>query len=262
MIYAIYIAAAAVVGVLIGFVVLSVTWLKRTVAKNIRSKTTELISVYDDLLEEKSRELAALEAKQATIPQQSVSSREPETAQAEAVAATLPASEMLGMAERSGGAVYRDDTVGKTYLKIRENFSFRMEELLAAVSDVPKTQSSVAGRLLEQLDYDTIFHLATMDANDQVAILKGALPTEEACLLEDYLAGNKTFCILEFYDHLRALADAESKAVRLRVPVAAANTQTAQAGVEIVPDEEICEGFQMEADQVLYDYCIRAKELR
>ena len=107
MIYAIYIAAAAVVGVLIGFVVLSVTWLKKTVAKNIRSKTTELISVYDDLLEEKSRELAALEAKQATIPQQSVSSREPETAQAEAVAATLPASEMLGMAERSGGAVYR-----------------------------------------------------------------------------------------------------------------------------------------------------------
>ena len=115
MIYAIYIAAAAVVGVLIGFVVLSVTWLKKTVAKNIRSKTTELISVYDDLLEEKSRELAALEAKQAAIPQQSVSSREPETAQAEAVAATLPASEMLGMAERSGGAVYRDDTVGKTY---------------------------------------------------------------------------------------------------------------------------------------------------
>ena len=233
MIYAIYIAAAAVVGVLIGFVVLSVTWLKKTVAKNIRSKTTELISVYDDLLEEKSRELAALEAKQATIPQQSVSSREPETAQAETVAATLPASEMLGMAERSGGAVYRDDTVGKTYLKIRENFSFRMEELLA-----------------------------TMDANDQVAILKGALPAEEACLLEDYLAGNKTFCVLEFYDHLRALADAESKAVRLRVPVTAAHTQTAQAGVESVPDEEICEGFQMEADQVLYDYCIRAKELR
>ena len=137
-----------------------------------------------------------------------------------------------------------------------------MEELLAAVSDVPKAQNSVAGRLLEQLDYDTIFHLATMDANDQVAILRGALPAEEACLLEDYLAGNKTFCVLEFYDHLRALADAESKAVRLRVPVAAANTQTAQAGVEIVPDEEICEGFQMEADQVLYDYCIRAKELR
>lgn len=176
MIYAIYIAAAAVVGVLIGFVVLSVTWLKRTVAKNIRSKTTELISVYDDLLEEKSRELAALEAKQAAIPQQSVSSREPETAQAEEVAAALPASEMLGMAERSGGAVYRDDTVGKTYLKIRENFSFRMEELLAAVSDVPKAQNSVAGRLLEQLDYDTIFHLATMDANDQVAILRGRFP--------------------------------------------------------------------------------------
>ena len=60
MIYAIYIAAAAVVGVLIGFVVLSVTWLKKTVAKNIRSKTTELISVYDDLLEEKSRLFAAI----------------------------------------------------------------------------------------------------------------------------------------------------------------------------------------------------------
>ena len=60
MIYAIYIAAAAVVGVLNGLVILSIAWLRKSVSNNIRSKTTELISVYDELLEEKSSELAAL----------------------------------------------------------------------------------------------------------------------------------------------------------------------------------------------------------
>ena len=40
MIYAIYIAAAAVVGVLIGLVILSIAWLRKAVSNNIRSKTT------------------------------------------------------------------------------------------------------------------------------------------------------------------------------------------------------------------------------
>ena len=64
------------------------------------------------------------------------------------------------------------------------------------------------------------------------------------------------------HDHLQALADAEPKPIRLRVPAGMAPAQMMRAGVEIIPDEEICEGFQMEADRVLYDYCIKAKELR
>ena len=62
MVYIIYIAAAVAVGLLIGFVTLSIMWLRKSVSENIRSKTVGLLSIYDDLLEEKSRELTAVES--------------------------------------------------------------------------------------------------------------------------------------------------------------------------------------------------------
>ena len=128
MIYAIYIAAAAVVGVLIGLVILSIAWLRKSVSNNIRSKTTELISVYDELLEEKSSELAALTRQEETLPGRTEEPLPAQPAQEAQPAAAMRASELLNIAERAGGAVYRDDTIGSMYLKIRENFSFRLEE--------------------------------------------------------------------------------------------------------------------------------------
>ena len=57
MVYVIYIAAAVAVGLLIGFVTLSILWLRRNVSENIRSKTVGLLSVYDE--EEKQQLLDA-----------------------------------------------------------------------------------------------------------------------------------------------------------------------------------------------------------
>ena len=256
MIYAIYIAAAAVVGVLIGLVILSIAWLRKSVSNNIRSKTTELISVYDELLEEKSSELAALTRQEETLPGRTEEPLPAQPAQEAQPAAAMRASELLNIAERAGGAVYRDDTIGSMYLKIRENFSFRLEELLAAVSGAAREMGGTAARLLKCLDYDTVYRLSTMFPEEQINILRETLPAEGITLLEAYIERNRTFCAL------RALADAEPKPIRLRVPAGMAPVQMMRAGVEIIPDEEICEGFQMEADRVLYDYCIKAKELR
>ena len=255
MIYAIYIAAAAVVGVLIGLVILSIAWLRKSVSNNIRSKTTELISVYDELLEEKSSELAALTRQEETLPGRTEEHLPAQPAQEAQPAAAMRASELLNIAERAGGAVYRDDTIGSMYLKIRE-------ELLAAVSGAAREMGGTAARLLECLDYDTVYRLSTMFPEEQINILRETLPAEGITLLEAYIERNRTFCALRFYDHLQALADAEPKPIRLRVPAGMVPVQMMRAGVEIIPDEEICEGFQMEADRVLYDYCIKAKELR
>ena len=141
MAYAIYIAAAAVIGLLIGFVALSVLWLKSTVMKNIRSRTLGLISVYDELLEEKSRELTELaehdawqsgkaeETEAATVGRGNISPRTGEGAEA------LSAAQMLQMTERSGGAVYRERTLGSVYRKIRESFAFDPNEILAELEE-------------------------------------------------------------------------------------------------------------------------------
>ena len=48
---------------------------------------------------------------------------------------------------------------------------------------------------------------------------------------------------------------------RLHVPAGVVTDNTTKDGVEIIPDEGICEGFQLEEKNLLYDYCIKAREL-
>ena len=264
MVYMIYIAAAVAVGLLIGFVTLSIIWLRKTVSGNIRSKTVGLLSVYDDLLEEKSRELAAVEKRiRQSEDSQAKETVEKEPPQAAPQPSTVPmkASEMLDMAERTGGAAYRDDAVGGLYQKIRSSFSFQLGEILPDLSGTP-VSGGPAGRLLSELEFDTVFRLSTMPEEDQRSILRETLPEEDLPILNAYLESHPTFHMLDFYDNLRSLTDTEPKPVRIRVPAGMVADEVEQGGVQIIPDGDICEGFQLEDDNFLYDYCIKARELR
>lgn len=265
MVYVICIAAAVAVGLLIGFVALSIMWLRKDVSESIRSKTVGLLSVYDDLLEQKSRELSAVESK---IKNSSETKKEDASAPSfegaekpQAEAEPLKASELLNMAERSGGATYRDDTVGDLYRKVRKNFSFRVDELLPAFTAAPVNQGP-AGRLLSELEFDTVYRLSTMPVADQLAILRECLPQESIDLLNTYLDSHVSFNVLEFYDELISLAATEPKPACLHVAAGSPKVETDCGSVRIVSDSEICEGFQLEEGNFLYDYCIKARELK
>lgn len=67
--------------------------------------------------------------------------------------------------------------------------------------------------------------------------------------------------MLDFYENLRAIAELEPGSARLRVPQGLVPEILTQNGVEIIPDAGICEGFQLEEGNVLYDYCIKTREL-
>ncbi|MBS6398151.1 MAG: hypothetical protein KH452_13555 [Clostridiales bacterium] len=262
MVYAIYIAAAAVIGLLIGFVALAVGWLRKTVLRNVRSKTVGLLSVYDELLEDRSRKLREMqEALEVSSEKPEASDRKQTEKRPAEETPVRTAAGTLGMAERAGAAVYRDRTVGGLYRMIRQNFSFRVEELLPGLDHMKAAGTGPAGRLLKELDWDTMYRLSTLSPEDQLAVLYGTLPAEGLELLKTYTGRNRQFGALAFYDHLRDLADAEPKPACLRVPADLASDVRYWGEVKIQPDEEICEGFQMEADNCLYDYCIKAREM-
>ena len=266
MVYAVYIVAAVAVGLLIGFVVLSISVLRTTVSSNIRSKTISLISVYDDLLDEKSRELAEIasdcESAEAAISGINEGVRcATENRNRATTARELSASEMMNIAEHSGGAMYRDDAMGSLYRKIRDNFSFKLEEVVSGLSKPQNNTENTAEKLLEELDYDTVYRLSTLPEEYQVAVLKETLIGEELDLFDSYLTQNGRFNALDFYYNLRTAAELASKGVRLHVPAGVVTERINKDGVEIIPDEGICEGFQLEEGNVLYDYCIKTREL-
>ena len=265
MVYAVYILAAAAVGLLIGFVVLSIALLRKTVSSNIRSKTISLMSVYDELLEQKSRELSQMTADIDLMTKESTEEANSHILQnfsgSEQKAPQLGAAEIMNMQERSGGTLYRDDAMGGMYQKIRRNFSFLLDELLPAFNSKPQNLIGPAGRLLSELDYDTVYRLSTLPAKNQELILREVLTEDEIPLLCAYMENNKEFNVLEFYYCLRTIADSEPKAARLRVPAGMVSGMMTGDGVEIIPDEGICEGFQLEEGNLLYDYCIKTREL-
>ena len=323
MTYVIYIAAAIVIGLLIAFVALSILWLRDAVLRSIRSRTLGLISVYDDLLETKSRELKAVEEEitQAATAIDSADSGQmsPErinpaggiygrTAQPDM--ADIAPAQLLGAVERSFSAVYREKSLGGIYMKIREGFTFDLEEIVQVVShaadedaaddtrsagmgsipagdeaettgseavwqdsevvrldsEVVRLDSDTAGmgaaaRLLRELDHDTAFRLSTMLSEDQESILREAMSADQVSILDEYMREKPAFAILDFYDYLRFSASARPEGYSLRVPRSMAADRSVRGSVMIIPDSGICEGFQLETGHILYDYCIKAREL-
>ncbi len=271
MVYAVYIAAAAVIGLLIGFVALSVLWLKKTVLKNIRSKTLELISVYDELLEEKSSKLREIEKQAARRNAQDKAQQEEQSKlkfrhvseeAGKAGKAGNHSIRSLRLTKQAGADSYRDPMLGSLYRKLRESFSFNPDEIIQILKESgTQKDESPARKLLKELNPDTVYRLSSLEPETQLDILRESLGTEETKLLDEYMQKHKSFGALDFYDYLLFKADTENGAAILSVPGSICKSSMKLGSTTILPDDEICEGFQLEEDNILYDYCIKAREL-
>lgn len=258
MLYA-YVGAAAVIGLLIGFVMLCVLWISQKVSNGIRMRTMDLVSAYDTLLETRSRELSEVEAKLEQYHRVS----------AEQIAAenhlrnteyTVPSGPILNAAERIGTAAYRDTAIGQTYQKIRSAFQLEPTEILRVLEkESGDRRVGPATRLLSELPYDTVYQLSTLPGEEQSRLLRESLDKETLALLEEYQTAHKTWSAIGFYDYLQAVAAMEPQKPRLRVSPLYKNEYP--EGVEVMVDPDICEGFQIEFNNTLYDYCIKGREL-
>ena len=253
MIYA-YIGVILVVSLLIGFAALAVYWLARSVGRSIRSRTVELISAYDDLLEVRSRQLAQLE-RQAQLAQPAAAPLE----QVQRAPAAAP-NVSLNMVARIGATPYRSDLFGAAYRQIWQSFDFSPETVLRQLQkQSPGPGAAPATELLAGLSCDVVCELAALPGETQYQLLYESLAPAQQALLQAYREARAEFDSLDFYDHLRQTAYAEPKAPRLRVAPAAGVAPL--QGATLQEDDAICEGFQLEANGRIYDYCIKTREI-
>ena len=256
-----WIAVALVIGLLIGFVTLSVLWTARAVEKSICDRSLELMSAYDELLEARSRELSALDAE--------LEDREKELAQpAETESAPVPAAEpvtadptaFLKAAEQLSTTQYQDGGAGEAYQRIRQTFSAVQDETVRQLTARPeRVPENGAGALLRLLPFDTVYQISTLPDGEQLRLLRETIPAEMRDLLENYAASVPRFDCIGFYDALKAAASSEPQRVRLRI--APQDVKLYPASLDVSVDESICEGFQVEMDNTLYDYAIKTREI-
>lgn len=257
MLYA-YIGVALIIGLLIGFVTLSVVWLSKRVTADIRSKTVDVISTYDRLLDSRRSELAELEEKLRAAKESVPVAEQPEPVVQEKQ--DLPAAAVLNVAKRIGDAAYVGTGMTETYRKIRAGFTQTPMEALARIPQSARDKKSgAATRLLSELNYETVFKLSILSGEEQLTLLKSVLNPEGCALLDEYTAAHRHFKAIGFYDWLTGKSEAEPHTPVLRV--SPEYNGEIPDGVRVQTDADICEGFQIEADNVLYDYCIKGKEL-
>ena len=257
MLYA-YIGVALVIGLLIGFVTLSVIWLSKRVSQDIRSKTVDVISSYDALLEKRRGELTELEERlrelKAEMPEEKAD--KPEKTEK----SDMPASSMLSTAERLGNTSYLTSDISDTYRRIRGAFTAEPKEALKKITGGNcNLREGPAAHLLQELPYETVYKLSILSEEEQKELLETVITGEGRELLDSYCGAHKRFNAIGFYDYLTGVAEMEPKLPKLHVSPMYDGEYP--ENVDVVVDPDICEGFQIEADNVLYDYCIKGKEL-
>jgi hypothetical protein len=156
------------------------------------------------------------------------------------------------------------------YREIRSRFYFNPEQLLSTlpIADVPRGEGGPATRLLRQIDYKTAYAMSGLSGEEQRRLFAEAADEEGRALLAEYELSDPLheptgagFDILEFCDFLRLKASGEPQRVILYVPTDMFNYRMFSGDAEVVADADICDGVQIEADSVIYDFAIKGREI-
>ena len=254
------IAVVAVAAVLIAFVSAAVFWMAKNVSRNAKKKTTELISAYDKLIEKKSDELEYVKAEIAVLDAEKKlkeSSAVYHGPEEESAPAVFGGSALL---TKLNAADYQDGTLFGNYKLIKKSFDISPAEVLRSLDLKGNAGGGFATQLLADLDYDTVYRLSLLPSETQKEVLGSELKAEAGKIFADYVSTHNSFTAIDFYENLKLLASNESVKTKLYV---AEGTDVAGVpeDVEIIVDDSICEGFMIEHDNKVYDYCIKEKEI-
>lgn len=263
MVYA-YIGAALAVGLMIGIISLAVLWMAKKVTRDIARKSRQLISSYDTFMEEKSEELHRIEIAKEKADTE-VAAEIP--VRAEEAGQIVGGSDIVKAAEIMNSSVYRESEFDALYKTIRDGFvASPLQALLEhapyvfEVGNAQVSDKSEAAKLLEKLDFDTAYRLSSLEGTEQVSLLSGVLSETENRILTEYLSGCEKFSIIDFRDYLKSLAQMDRKKPTLYVSKRDRLGRLPE-GVDVVYDNDICEGFLLEANNKLYDYSVRGREI-
>ncbi|MDR2354807.1 MAG: hypothetical protein LBE16_01290 [Clostridiales Family XIII bacterium] len=253
----IFIGVTAALVLLIGLVTLVVVWMANEVRGQIRRRTAELITLYDTF-KERERD----EEKDAELV-----SAPPAAPRAESDAQTEApqgASSVLRETEQISSAHYLNRELPQMYREIRSQFYINPAQVLEElpIADVSnRAEGGPATRLLRRIDYDTAFALSGLPAREQHRLLSEVADDEMRALLAEFDRSEEDFDIIGFCDFLRLKASGEPHPVVMYVPADMFKYRIFSDDIEVVADANICDGVQIEADNLIYDFAIKDREI-
>lgn len=260
----IFFAVLAVIAVMLVFLVMAIRLLSSQARTSLDSYFMKNLKVYEELAENRSRELGALEAKieeeEKRLRQLQRRSERLEEARS-MTGSQKPAaggSAMLSMVQ----AVYRDTDFMDEYAYVRRNMKFSSEEILSNVQRRIQFREDelvpVYEGILEKFSDDTLYEMITLSQEDQKEVLETVLAPSEQKAVQDYLELSQAeeLDLLEFLDYLKNYVRSHRNLVRIRRGKVGVLKANEGSKVVIEEDDSIHEGLKIIYKNQLYDYSI------
>lgn len=253
----IFLAVMAVLLVMNIFMLLVLRQITGATGRQIEKDAGRLFGVYDEMLEEKGRELEALRLRETELLE-----RIREQEQALEPAKAVPAPSFNGVP--AVPARFQDRCFSEMYGKVKAAFSVSGEELADAFQKSREPESPAQARrrktmeeMRELLDFDSLYRIAILPSGQQKQVLSGIFQGEDGEIWREWQTVSGSGGVLEFsdwLDHELALLD---RSVLIKAPVSElADGKAGHQNVRWEADPSICEGVKLLYQDRLYDYSV------
>lgn len=260
----IFIAVLAVIAAMLVFLMMAIRLLSSQARTSLDSYFMKNLKVYEELADNRNRDLAELEAKIAE-EEKRLRQLQRRSEQLEEVrnltggqTQTAGNSAVLSMVQ----AVYRDADFMDDYAYVRRNMKFSTEEILNNVQRRIAFREDgkvpVYEEMLKKFSGDTLYEIVTLPEEELREFLETVLAPSEQNALKEYMeeSGEEELNLLEFLDYLKNYVRAHQNVVHIRKGRTGVLKTAVGSNVVIEEDDSIHEGLKIIYKTQLYDYSI------
>ena len=253
MYFDIFIAVAAVLLVINVFVVFLLKRLAIRAKNKIDANVITQLSVYDELIVDKSAELVRLTRELAEIEVPSYSD--------DSEIGTGSIQTTNNSNKRNPN--YIDTGFCRKYDLLKNDFTFNKEEVIRKVISEHEqvNDSGIYGSIANKLNMDIVYKTLNLSAQEGEIFILGILFGTEKNVLAKYMESNDDFDILLFKLEVDRIAKKTEKIIYVRTGNKSDKFEHINPSIVTVYDESICEGIVVICGEIFYDFSLQKKEI-
>lgn len=244
----IFIAVFVVLVLMNIFMIFVLRQMTALTGKQVEKDAVRLMAVYDTLLEQKSAQLRELNLQKSMYEEQMVIKDDKLD--------TWTVDSSLANFIPEKGVRYQDTEFAQNYQKIKSVFSITPEQVVSQVMEIEKQvnreiemkQLGLYQEILSKISFESLYEIATLELEEQKAILREVLEEEEVDVYDSWQKENQKSDIITFFSWLQIQVKSSSKDLIVRT----GNEQATQYQF----DSSICEGVKVVYGDTLYDFSI------
>ncbi|MDO4438758.1 MAG: hypothetical protein Q4B86_04850 [Eubacteriales bacterium] len=240
----------------------------KSTGRQIEKDAGRMLAVYDELIEEKSKQLSELKEKENELKAE-------QKKEISGVGFPIQTNRNKSVHNESvslKAVPFHDDTYVSSYKRIKEGFSVDSESLaenfvnaLEAESSEESEYRKLIADMLDTFSFENTYKLSLLEKDKYELVLRDVLNNSEYEIYSEWAIKNTSKNISEFRDWLKLEYERTDNLVKVRIPSnstehtdASDHTKLSETDdrIRYENDNSICEGAKIIYKNKLYDYSI------